>query len=129
MSEKTIKNWKALAEYDFETAAVMLETGRYLYVAFMCQQCIEKILKGIYVAEFHKTPPCTHSLVRLIDELSGHIVVSDSQRRICEELSYYYIESRYAEQIQELTRIATPEKAGEIYSLTKGFFECLRNKI
>jgi HEPN domain-containing protein len=42
MGEKIIKNWIALAEYDFETAKAMLDSGRYLYVAFTCQQVIEK---------------------------------------------------------------------------------------
>ena len=34
--------WEDIAEYDFETANAMLNSGRYLYVVFMCQQAIEK---------------------------------------------------------------------------------------
>ena len=39
-----VKYWLELAEYDLETAKVMLNGGRYLYVGFMCHQVIEKIL-------------------------------------------------------------------------------------
>ena len=41
--------WFELAEYDLETAKAMLTTRRVLYVGFMCQQTIEKSLKGLYV--------------------------------------------------------------------------------
>jgi HEPN domain-containing protein len=41
--------WLEMAEYDIETAKAMLETGRFLYVGFMCHQVIEKALKGYFV--------------------------------------------------------------------------------
>jgi len=33
-----------LAQYDLETAQVMLDGGRFLYVGFMCHQVVEKSL-------------------------------------------------------------------------------------
>ena len=39
--------WLELADYDLETARAMLQTGRYLYVGFMCHQVIEKALKAV----------------------------------------------------------------------------------
>lgn len=44
-----VKYWLKLAEYDLDTAKVMLNGGRYLYVGFMCHQVIEKMLKGYCV--------------------------------------------------------------------------------
>jgi HEPN domain-containing protein len=70
MSDKIIKNWESLAEYDIVSAKVMLEAGRYLYVAFMCQQSVEKMLKACFVNEKKKTPPYTHNLIRIAEELS-----------------------------------------------------------
>jgi HEPN domain-containing protein len=32
-----VEYWIDISEYDMETAAAMLESGRYLYVGFMCQ--------------------------------------------------------------------------------------------
>jgi len=43
MDEKT-RYWIDLAEYDLETAKVMLAGKRLLYVGFMCHQVIEKAL-------------------------------------------------------------------------------------
>ena len=127
--QNTVENWKALAEYDFDAAGIMLKNGKHLYVCFMCQQCIEKILKGVYVSKIRKTPPYTHNLQRLLSDLSGHVSLSETDQSILEMLSYYYMESRYTEQIQEVAQIITEEKAANIYVSTKALFECLKNKI
>ena len=43
------EKWLEMAEDDLDTASVMLKSGKYMYVSFMCQQAIEKLCKGIYV--------------------------------------------------------------------------------
>jgi predicted nucleotidyltransferase len=45
-----VRYWKTLAEYDADTAAAMLRTGRYVYVGFMCHQSVEKMLKAAWQA-------------------------------------------------------------------------------
>jgi HEPN domain-containing protein len=42
-------HWEDIAQYDLITARAMLSSGRFLYVVFMCQQSIEKIIKGLFV--------------------------------------------------------------------------------
>ena len=37
------EKWAAQSLYDIETAKAMLDTGRYLYVLFCCQQAVEKM--------------------------------------------------------------------------------------
>ena len=44
---ESVQYWLDLTEYDIETAKVMLNGGRYLYVGFMCHQVIEKALKAV----------------------------------------------------------------------------------
>jgi HEPN domain-containing protein len=46
--EKYLK-WLKHGNEDLKSAEVMLSNGRYSYVAFMCQQAIEKLAKGIFV--------------------------------------------------------------------------------
>lgn len=129
MSEKIIKNWISLAKYDLETAEAMLNAGRYLYVAFMCQQAIEKILKACYVKEFNDTPPYTHNLLRLAKELSFFSKIGSDKLEHVEVLNAYYIESRYTEDLGELVAVLTEEKAREILDSTKGLFEWLKYQI
>ena len=47
MNDK-VTYWIEMSDYDFDTAKAMLETKRYLYVAFMCHQTIEKMLKAYW---------------------------------------------------------------------------------
>ena len=44
--EEQVQYWLDIADYDLDTAEAMHQTGRWLYVAFMCHQVIEKTLKG-----------------------------------------------------------------------------------
>lgn len=46
MNEK-VKYWLDLSDYDYDTAVAMQQSGRYLYVGFMCHQTIEKLLQGL----------------------------------------------------------------------------------
>ncbi len=102
----------------------MLKTGRYLYVAFTCQQCMGKILKAHYVKEKNATPPYTHNLVRLVHELSFANELSPEQI-----LNTYYIESRYTEELNEISKSINKKIASSIFEDTKKLFTWLRKKI
>ena len=58
--EDNINEWISIDLYDLETAQAMFNTGRYLYVVFMCQQAIEKLLKALFI---HKTQKCHPGLI------------------------------------------------------------------
>jgi HEPN domain-containing protein len=118
MSEKLIQNWYSLAEYDIESARIMLDTGRNLYLAFMCQQAIEKTLKGIFLKQTQQTPPYTHNLHKLAKQLDFYEKFGDVRLGQIEELNAYYIESRYTETLKELTSAISNKKAKDIYDYT-----------
>jgi HEPN domain-containing protein len=124
-----MENWISLAEYDLATADDMLKSKRYLYVAFMCQQAIEKILKAHYVKQHKSTPPYTHNLLRLIKELSLKNEMDNEIAATIEELNSYYIESRYTEDIEELSQFLTETKAVSILNSTRELFEWIRTRI
>ena len=42
MATDKVAHWLDIADYDLDTAEAMYQTGRRLYVAFMCHQVIEK---------------------------------------------------------------------------------------
>lgn len=129
MSAKVIKNWLALAEYDFKTAKAMMKSGRYLYVAFTCQQTIEKVLKALYVKEKNDTPPYTHNLIRLVEELSVVRQINEETNRFLETLNSYYIQSRYTEEIERISKSLNKKSAGEILSKTEELFKWLKNTV
>ena len=109
---KVVKDWVQIAEYDLATAKIMLKTGRFLYVLFMCQQAIEKILKAIYTNQKKETPPRTHNLSYLADLLN--LDISDLDKIFLLELNQFYVRSRYPEQeVKSVQPI--DEKRAEVY--------------
>jgi len=129
MSKKIIDNWLSLAKYDLATADDMLKSKRYLYVAFMCQQSVEKILKACYVKQHTTTPPYTHNLLRLIKELNFKNEIGDEKIATIEELNSYYIESRYTEDLDELSKLLTEANAVSVLNSTKELFEWIKARL
>jgi HEPN domain-containing protein len=74
--DKIVEHWIERSQYDLDTARVMLDSGRYLYVSYMCQQSVEKLLKAIIAQQGKENFPI-HNLNRLAeisaisDELSS----------------------------------------------------------
>ena len=124
---KTIQNWASLAEYDLVTAKAMLKSGRYVYVAFTCQQAIEKILKAVYVKRKNGTPPYTHNLTKLADDIGVLSELSDQHHKMLETLNLYYIQSRYAEHIERLASELSKTSARLILSETGKLYAWLKN--
>jgi hypothetical protein len=58
----------------------MLETGRYLYVGFMCHQSIEKILKAYFIKTTFDNPPYTHNLLKLARESGCYDLFNENQK-------------------------------------------------
>jgi HEPN domain-containing protein len=129
MTQKIIDNWLSLAKYDLATSSEMLKAGRYLYVAFMCQQAIEKILKACYVKQHTSAPPYTHNLLRLVKGLNFKDEMGEELMAAIEELNSYYIESRYTEDIEELSKLLTETKAVSVLNSTTELFEWIRAKL
>jgi HEPN domain-containing protein len=129
MSQKIINNWLSLAQYDLATAQDMLKAKRYLYVAFMCQQAIEKIVKACYVKQHTSTPPYTHNLLRLVKELSFKDEMSNERMATIEQLNSYYIESRYTEDIEELSKVLTEAKVVAILNSTRELFGWIKAQL
>jgi HEPN domain-containing protein len=65
-SQEKFDHWLKLAKYDLETAEAMFSTGRWLYVAFTCQQAIEKLVKGLYIIFIDDNIPRIHELSLLV---------------------------------------------------------------
>ena len=125
--QKIIDEWLKIAEYDLKTAEAMLETGRYLYVAFMCQQSIEKVLKAIYAQKKNTLPPRTHNLLYLVDVLA--LVICESDKVFLSELNQFYLESRYPDKQGDLAKELDQKKAQIFLDRTKEVFLCLKQML
>ena len=102
--EERIDYWLNIAEYDLETAEAMYSTGRWLYVAFMCHQVIEKTLKAYWCATQEDAPPYIHSHKRLAAGSGLYANMSDEQKDFLNTVTTYNIEARYPETKEALAR-------------------------
>lgn len=127
--DKITLYWVKHSEYDLETARAMLRAGRYLYVTFMCQQSIEKILKAIITTVSDTTPPRTHDLVQLVKLAKIYDLMSREQLEFCAKLTPFCIETRYAEEREKLSRLANKKLAEKYLKKTEEMYKWLGQRI
>jgi HEPN domain-containing protein len=125
--QKDIDHWVSLAEYDLKTADAMLKSRRYLYVLFTCQQAVEKMLKALVTKSTNQFPPKTHDLLRLA-ELSN-IDIDDSGKEFLAKLTFYYIETRYPQEISQISKDINKKIAFEYLNNTKALLKWLKRKL
>ncbi|MCL2812613.1 MAG: HEPN domain-containing protein [Clostridia bacterium] len=122
------KHWLDLAQYDLETANAMVSGGRWLYVVFMCQQAIEKLVKGLYglYLGFDHVPH-THNITRLINDFLNELPcpISHEVLDFFDLLTRYYLNNRYPDYVSELNDWTQENNAREIYGKTKEVFTWL----
>jgi HEPN domain-containing protein len=126
--EEIVKKWLERAKYDLDTAKAMLSSSRYLYVAFMCQQAVEKILKAIIIKNGGRIPR-THNLVRLAELANVCHFMEDKDRDFLSDLTPFAIESRYGDYRQRLSEIINKKMAVIYFGKTKEIYKWLRKKI
>src|SRR3989304_9565884 len=109
MNEK-VQYWIGIAEYDMETAKVMLEGKRFLYVGFMCHQVIEKILKGYYVFIKNENPPYTHNLTYLATQSGIYEKMTEEQKDVIDMIEPLNVEARYPTHKEKLMQTLNYER-------------------
>ena len=117
MNDK-VTYWIEMSDYDFDTAKAMLETKRYLYVAFMCHQTIEKILKAYWSKVLEEPPLKIHSLSRLAEKSGLDKDMSEEQTDFIDELEPLNIEARYPSYKERLMKSLTSDRCKELIEQT-----------
>jgi HEPN domain-containing protein len=105
----------------------MLRSRRYLYVLFMCQQSLEKLLKAHVAARTGEFPPRIHNLMRL-EEAAGLHCTPD-EKALLERLSLYYIQTRYPPEIKALAKSLTRSLARDLLHQAEALWNKLRRQI
>lgn len=126
--------WEDIASYDLDTAEAMFNSGRYLYVVFMCQQAIEKLVKGLYVLNKGNEPPRVHNILKFFDRVFDIDLLSkDNPEKYEEYFSFfdellaYYISERYPSYKEKLSSSVNKEKALEVLHKSKEVFLWLKS--
>ncbi|MHB0914020.1 MAG: HEPN domain-containing protein [Armatimonadota bacterium] len=128
MNEKA-QYWVEVAEYDLETAKVMLDHRRFLYVGFMCHQVIEKMLKACYANSHSELPPHTHNLKYLAQKSGMDALMSEDQKNTLNLLQPLNIEARYPEDKDGLLQALSEERCAYILQKTEELYQWIKLRL
>ena len=129
MAKDKVEYWTDIADYDLETAEAMYQTGRCLYVAFMCHQVIEKTLKAYWCGTQTEDPPYTHNHKRLASGSGLYDRMTEEQKSFIETVTNYNIEARYPEDKEALARTLTPQTCREMIDDTKQLQQWIKGQL
>jgi len=122
---KDTENFITSSEYDLQTAASMFESGRYIYVVFMCHISIEKMLKAIVAEATQNIPPKTHNLIYLIK--LGEVNLPPDLFDFVAKLNNASLITRYPEDFRKLLEVFPQDIAKEYLMTTQRVIEWLKS--
>lgn len=121
---KETENWLSASEYDLITAEHLFNTGRYLYVVFMCHLSIEKSIKAIVHEETEKLPPKSHDLIYLSN--LAQIQFPESLLDFIGKVNSASIVTRYPEELSKVISAYPKDIAKQYFDKTKEALNWLR---
>jgi len=124
-----VRYWIELSDYDYETAEAMQQSGRYLYVGFMCHQTIEKILKAYFNSATQETVPYTHSLSYIAKKADIYDEFTNDYKDFLDILEPLNIEARYPSQKERLMKSLSKTKCQELLKKTKELQTWIKKKL
>ena len=128
-AEEKTQYWLNIADYDLETAEAMYKTGRWLYVAFMCHQVIEKTLKAYWCKTQPEDPPYTHNLILLTTQSGLADVMSDEQNLFIARIMPMNIAARYPSYKDQLSKTLSQNTCRSIIDNTKQLQLWIKSKL
>jgi HEPN domain-containing protein len=128
MGSEISQKWLERVDYDMETAKAMSQAGRFIYVVFMCQQALEKGFKA-FLAHRSKEIVPIHNLRRLSEHAEVIHELGEDQLVKLDFLSHYYINARYKEDLNQLSKGVTASVARDFIEFAEEIIAWLRQKM
>jgi len=133
------KYWVMLSDYDIDTAKVLIAGRRWVYVAYMCHQAIERQLKGMYVYHLDKEAPKTHNLGFLFERIISNPAFLEGinegklneHKEECEdffaEVMFYYMSDYPFSYKNIVSRFIDAKRAHELFNNVLSILSWLRS--
>ena len=126
-AEEKYQYWFTCARDDIDSAELMLKSGRWFYTLFMCQQAIEKLVKGLYIFYIDDNIPRLHDINNIFGRYRDKLPeqLAEEKTELFDNLSQFYLRSRYPDYTSALASLTTSEVAHSVYKKSKEAFEWL----
>ncbi|MDR1388929.1 MAG: HEPN domain-containing protein [Treponema sp.] len=124
-NEEKYVYWLTHARYDMDTAVAMFTSGRWFYVVIMCQQAIEKLVKGLYTMYINDTVPRVHNIKTLFERFGDKLTVHVSPEvyQLFDILSSHYLSNRYPDFMNDPAKNVDETNAKNILDKSKEVFQ------
>ena len=115
-TEEKFQYWLSYAQNDLDSSELMLNSGRWFYTVFMCQQAIEKLKKGLYILYIDDNVPRLHDINNIFDRFKDKLPeqATDDMVSLFDTLSQFYLRSRYPDYTSALASLTTNERVQSI---------------
>ncbi|GHV75433.1 hypothetical protein AGMMS49942_02540 [Spirochaetia bacterium] len=126
-SEEKFEYWLDIAQYDLKSAGIMYRSGRWLHVVFMCQQAIEKLVKGLFSLYKNDTVPHIHDIRAIFLKIMPNLTIPVDEKNLdfLSLLNTYYLNTRYPAFKEKLSSTLNKTAAKTTLKKTKEIFEWL----
>jgi len=119
-SEKVIKSsieWMKQAQYDFDTAQAMFDSGRYIYAVFMSHMAMEKAIKGVFAYKLKEAPPKSHDLIYLSNKMK--LALPGDYQMFIDKLNDLSVPARYPDELDKLLNQYDKKRVSELLTKAK----------
>ena len=127
--EDIIRRWVEIVNEDLSVAEDLYKTKHWLYVAFMCHQVIEKVLKAYWTAVRDDDPPYIHDHKRLAEGCGLYQAMTEEQRIFLTTIREMNIEARYREYKSRLAAMLNEQNTLHILKQTKDMQQWILQKL
>ena len=102
----------------------MFNSGRYLYVVFMCQQALEKLGKGLYSYYVDDNVPRVHNISYVLTKVTDSLNIQADEEKLTllDKLSAYYLQGRYPSFKEKISQLVDKSEAIAILETSKEVF-------
>ena len=129
VNEERATKWLGIVAEDLSVAEDLYKTKHWLYVAFMCHQVVEKVLKAYWCVCRDDDPPFIHDHKRIAEGCGLYTKMSEDQKNFLALIRDMNIEARYQETKDAMARTLNSEITAEILEQTKQLYEWILQKI
>jgi HEPN domain-containing protein len=93
----------------------------------MCQQAIEKLLKGLYVHYLDDEVPRVHTLSKIIDKFADELTedIVEDRYALFDRLTAFYLSGRYPEYKDKISESVGKDEAKKLLNESKAAFAWL----
>jgi HEPN domain-containing protein len=128
-TEEKVNYWIGRSDEDLRVAEALFKLNHFLYVGFMCHQCIEKIFKAAYEHRINNTPPFVHDLMLIANRATFFELFDNEQINFIEQLSPLNIRARYPDYKMALAKELTKTVCENLITKTQELQQWTKEKI